>query len=108
MELCYDDETDTCRVDGREYRPVKAEKPKDPTEGHSPLPWRMCNDNEYAFTDSNGRGVALRVCWGNKESNRALILRAVNHHAELLAFVDGLTAVSKEARELVAKVKGSP
>jgi hypothetical protein len=53
------------------------------------------------------------------DANRAFIIRATAHHAELLAFVDSIgsnagsrydacsSSVRREARELLSKVKGT-
>ncbi len=100
---------DMLLIDGIEYRRADRDRLDEP--GHCPTPWTW-SDEEGTFRDPDGCSVWL----GNSENTR-LILRAVNHHAELLAFVERVTnhwtgtgicvSISDEAKILLSKVKGT-
>jgi hypothetical protein len=116
---------DMLLIDGVEYRRADRDEPeaKDPTAGHSPLPW-------ISFHRHIGSADGLFVCecpghdsigqrvW---DANRSFIIRATAHHADLVAFVEKVIRYSIEmdnsginwprivldAHELIAKVKGT-
>ncbi len=113
---------DMLMIAGVEYRRADRDAPeeKDPTDGHQPTPWEW-RQEDRDFYDSNGTDV----CFGLREkpwaANTRLILRAVNHHANLMAFMEKVICYSIEmdnsginwprlvldAHELLAKVKGT-
>lgn len=94
---------------------------------HTPTPWRVSRHERDAcmYVDSDDTvmgGVA--ALWGGQvggvetaEANAEIIVRAVNHHAALLAmlkrqtheserYCHGCQALCREARTLIAKVEG--
>jgi hypothetical protein len=112
---------DMLLIDGVEYRRADRDAPeaKDRTDGHGPLPWTSTTrhigsaDGLYVC-ECPGRDSIGQRAW---DANCFLILRAVNHHAELLAFVERVARfkaecicsncveLSPSARELLDKVK---
>jgi hypothetical protein len=117
---------DMLMIDGVEYRRADRDEPvaKDPTAGHSPLPWVELIDCYIGSSDGKytceapGNWTSGKKHW---PANRALILRAVNHHADLVAFVervanyhkvmpngqDSAVSISNAAKILLTKVKGT-
>ncbi len=111
---------DMLLIDGVEYRRADRDAPdaKDPTEGHSPTPWE---EFRFGIEDRNESPVSVGHNTALDDANRALILRAVNHHADLVAFVKRVGSIhpshfngsermeflSEDARKLLAKVKGT-
>jgi hypothetical protein len=85
---------------------------------HTLTPWRTTNDHANKICDQVGRKIA--VCpthsgggqWRDREeadANAALIVRAVNAHEALVAFVQGMTShgddlTADAARKLLASL----
>lgn len=72
-------------------------------DGHTPTPWVLRDHSEGALwiEDEIGMAVASLPDWlpevGNpRKANAALIVRAVNHHAELVAALQAMVDAYKD------------
>ncbi len=108
-------------IDGVEYRRADRDAPEeeDPTAGHGPLPWTSTTrhigsaDGLYVCECPGHDSIGQRA-W---DANSALILRSVNFHSDLVAFVervadyprsnDKTSGLVSSAVTLLAKVKGT-